>query len=137
MENKSAPKFVACLIDISAYAEPDFLARCGGKVYLSGFFDDSVNTYCCSATPSVFVGALELVAETYPEEDSAREALYEELLETSATLEGGYYTRSYIESIKKNHPERVAWLDLDLDLDEDEQGRWQQAREALQAYPAF
>jgi len=43
--NYPAPRYIACRIDVSPYCQSDFLARCGGKVYLTGFFDDSVNTH--------------------------------------------------------------------------------------------
>lgn len=128
-------KYIACLIDISYGISDDFLTKCGGKVYLSGFFNDSVNAYCCSITPSVFVGAIELVPESLPEDEESREAIYEELMD--AFCEGdcsGYYDRSYIEKMKKEKPERFSEIDIHLDKDESEDD---QVREYLQGNPVF
>jgi len=114
------PKFIACLIDVSAHCSEEFLARCGGKVYLSGFYDDNLDTHCCSFTPMIDVTYMGYVAEEYPEDDEAREALHEELMITGADELGGYYTRRDLERVREAHPERFVALDIDLDSDEDE-----------------
>jgi len=130
-------KFVACLIDISEYCSPELLERCGGKAYYSGFFNDAVNTYCCSMTPSVFVDVIELVPEQYPEDEDASNALNEELLELLTPDDGGYYDRRDVERMKGCNPERFRVLDLSFDEDEADQERCDGVREYLQGNPCF
>jgi len=128
------PKMTACLIDVSEHCSEDFLAKCGGKIYMSGFYDDNVNTYCCSTTPSVFVDVIELVPETYPEDEDAREALSEELLEAHTADDSGYYNRRDIERMRADHPER--FKDLGMTFDEDENPE-EMVREHLCGNPVF
>jgi len=136
------PKFIACLIDVSAHCSEEFLARCGGKVYLSGFYDDNLDTHCCSFTPMVDVTYMGYVAEEYPEDEEAREALHEELMDIAAENEaGGYYMRRSMEVVRKKHPERFVVLDMELEtdeeLDQDTQRReWnEQVMESLSGNP--
>ena len=126
------PKMTACLIDVSEHCSEEFLDRCGGKVYLSGFFDDSVNTYCCSLTPSVYVEGLEFVPERYPEDEELSEELNGELLENAA--EGSYVNRSDIERMRKESPDNFEVLELTFDEDDDPS---EVAREYLQGNPRF
>jgi hypothetical protein len=129
---KHEPKYIACLLDVSSYCSEDFLARCGGAVYLSAFFDDSVNTFCCSQTPSVFVEELEHVPEKYPEDEAARETLNEELLDLPLLC---FYTRRVdIEKLKVEHPDRFKALDFTFDEDDDPA---EVVREHLQGNPVF
>ena len=118
--------FFACLIDISEHCGAEFLERCGGKVYLSGFFDDSVNTYLCSMTPSVFVEMIGLVPERYPEDEALADALNNELLEGS--LDDEYHLRSDIDRMRT---QKLEGLDFE---DEDPS---EVVREYLQGNPVF
>jgi len=127
-----SPSFVACRIDMSRYCEQEFLDRCGGKVFLSGFFDDSVNVHLCSLTPAVLVEGLEFVPESYPEDEALRDALNEELLANDAT--DAYYDRSTIERMRKVNPDHFVELDLTFDEDEDPAD---ETREHLQGNPVF
>ena len=129
---KHEPKYIACLLDVSSYCSEDFLARCGGAVYVSCFFDDSVNTYCCSLTPSVFVEELEHVPGRYPEDEAESERLNLDLLEIETR--DAYYTRRDIEKLKLEHPDRFKPLDLTFDEDDDPS---EVVREHLQGNPEF
>ena len=131
------PRWTAALLRVpDAHVDPDFLARCGGVVYESVFFDDSVNVHICSLTPSVGLEVLELVAGEYPEDDDAREALYDELMEAHSGSEGFYYmNRSDVERLKKANPESFKNLG-DFDVDEDEDA-CEVVREYLQGNPVF
>jgi hypothetical protein len=132
MNENIPPKFVACRLDMSNYCSQEFLDRCGGKVYLSGFFDDNLDTTICSAQKMVYVHALEFVPEKYPEGEEAREALYEELLEGG--VDDDYFARSMIESLKKEHPDDLQELEIEFDEDEDPV---EVVREHLQGNPIF
>lgn len=126
------PKFIACRIDMSDCCSEDFLDRCGGKVYLSGFFDDNLNTYCCSAEKMIFVEGLEFVPEKYPEGEGLYTQLAEELLENAA--EDSYYSRSDIDRLRKESPDNFEALELTFDEDENPS---EEVREYLQGNPVF
>ena len=130
-------RWTAALLRVpDAHVDPDFLARCGGALYESVFFDDSVNVHICSLTPSVGFEVLELVAGEYPENEDAREALYDELMEVHSSSEGFYYMdRSDVERLKKANPENFKNLG-DFDVDEDENA-CEVVREYLQGNPVF
>ena len=126
---------IACLLDVSYGADPEFLARCGGKIYMSGFFDDSVDTHCCSFTPMVDVTYLGLVAEEMPEDETAREALYMDLLDAFADSEaGGYVRRADVTRLRKAHPERFVALGFSADEGTPEEQR-EEIREYLSGNP--
>lgn len=127
-----SPSFVACRIDMSRYCEQEFLDRCGGKVFLSGFFDDSVNVHICSLTPSVFVEGLAFVPEGYPEDEALRDELNEELLANDA--DDSYFNRRDIERMRKATPDDFMALDVAFDEDDDPA---EVVREHLQGNPLF
>ena len=126
------PKFLACRLDMSSYCSQEFLDRCGGKVYLSGFFDDNLDTHICSAQKTVYVHALEFVPEKYPEDEEAREALNEELLEGG--VDDDYFARSMIELLKREHPDHLQELEVAFDEEDDPADV---VREHLQGNPVF
>jgi len=128
------PKYLACLIDVSEHCQPDFLEKCGGKVYQSGFFDDNLDTFICSPERMVFVEWLELVPESTPEDEAAREQLYELLIEEGSDLDDTYLSRRDIERMKAEAPERFKEVEIDLDPEEDAS---EEVRELLQGNPLF
>jgi len=128
------PKFVACLIDVTEHCSPDFVERCGGRVYESGFFDDNLDTYICSAEKMIFVDVLELVPEKYPEDEEASEALNCDLLEAVTADDSGYYGRSQIERMREANPDHFVELDITFDEDGDPSD---EVREHLQGNPRF
>ena len=131
------PKYFACLLDISSVCSPDLIERCGGKLYYSGFFDDSVNTYLCSLTPSIFVDVIELVPEISPEDEERSNALNEELLELLSESDSGYYDRRTIDRLRKESPERFQEL-VHLGLEgETDAERVDEVREFLHGNPVF
>lgn len=144
MLNKPRPdipdNFVACLIDVSQYYLDSeegraLLERCGGKIYESGFFNDAVNTHICSLTPSVYVEVLELVPERYPDEEPARNDLWEELNNLHTIDDSGYYDRSDIERLRTEHPDRFKVLgDVEGETDK---AKHEAVREELQGNPVF
>lgn len=127
-----APKFIACRLSMREHCSDSFLARCGGDLYLSGFFDDNLNTFCCCSRPSIYVHGLELVPEKYPEDEEAREALNLELMEGDA--EGGYYLRTEMDRIRHQRPDCFQEVEIDLDPEEEAD---EQVREHLQGNPVF
>jgi len=122
------PKFVACRIDVSEFCSPEFLDRCGGKVYLSGFFDDNLNTFICSAEKMLFVHALGYVPENYPEDEALADALNNELLMESP--EDDYFSRSTIERLRREDPDSFEDLEDVYDVEDE-------VREYLQGNPRF
>lgn len=126
------PAFIACRLDMSEYCSPEFVARCGGKVYLSGFYDDNLNTYICSAQKMIYVHALEFVPEKYPEDEEARNTLNEELLED--TVDDDYFSRATIERLRKEHPDNFRAVEITFDEDDDPA---EEVREYLQGNPEF
>lgn len=126
------PAFVACKIDMSEHCSPEFLVRCGGKVYLSGFYDDNLNTYICSAEKMIYVHALEFVPEKYPEDEEAADALNNELL--MDTVDDDYFSRSDLERLRKEHPDNFEVLELTFEESDDPA---EEVREYLQGNPRF
>ena len=137
------PKFFAGLIDISEHCEPGFLERCGGKVYYSGFFDDSTNHHLCSYQKNIWFEVVEIVPEKYPEDDYDADQLNMELLDARSELDNGYYPRSLVESLMEKNPEHFTTLDFNFDDDEDldekaqDRARHEEVREYLQGNPCF
>jgi len=135
--------FYAALIQVpDHHVEPDFLAQCGGALYESVFFDDSVNTYAASTVPSVGIEVLGLVAEEYPDrillDDDESEALHDELMEAHSVSEDFYYmNRSDLERLKKKNPgnfKDLGEFEVDEDAGED---AYEVVREYLQGNPVF
>lgn len=126
------PKFIACLIDMSHCCEKAFLERCGGKLYMSGFYDDSTNTYICSAEKMVFVHALEWVPEEFPEDEDDKDALYNEL--EDAPPEAAYFARYDIDAMRESAPKNFVPVDIELDPDDDPA---EYVLEILQGNPIF
>jgi len=131
------PKYVACLLDMSEYCSPELLARCGGKVYLSGFYDDNLNTYICSFDPMIFVQALEWVPEEYPEEEPARNDLWEELNELLTVEDSDYYGRYDVERMRKANPDHFKELDFTFEKGTSQEESDEAVREELQGNPVF
>ena len=77
--SEATPEWHAVKIDESDGCGAEFLKRCGGKCYQIYLIDMSTRTHLCEFTPSYCMIPVELVAETYPEDDGVREDLYEEL----------------------------------------------------------
>ena len=134
---ESPPKFLACLIDISSYCSPELLARCGGKLFYSGFFDDSVNTHLCSFQPSVWVEVLSIEPERYPEDNRESNDLNEELLGLLTSDDDSYYLRRDIERQKVEHPDRFKEVSVDFEEDSTFNSRHEEVREELQGNPVF
>jgi len=140
--NDIPPKYIACLIDISGYftdTEPgkELLAQCGGKIFYSGFFDDSVNVHLCSLTPAVYVEVLELVPETIPEDDAVSEELWNALNLLHTADDSGYYNRREIERMKEQSPDHFKVLDCTFEADDTDETRMDVVREDLQGSPVF
>lgn len=76
-------RFRVYAVDVSAYVDPALLERCGGKVWQVCVFDAEERTFCCESTPSYCLHPVSLEAETLPESDDTREALYEELIDAN------------------------------------------------------
>jgi hypothetical protein len=136
------PKFIACLLDISGhYTDTEegraFLKRCGGKIYFSGFFDDSVNTHLCSSSPSVWVDVVEICPEKYPEDEHESDLLNCDLIEMLQADDNDYWSRRDIERMKVAHPDRFKELDFNFDEDSTDQERQEQVHEHLQGNPVF
>jgi hypothetical protein len=131
------PKFIACLIDVSGQCSPELIERCGGKVYISGFFDDSVNTHLCSFSPSVWVEVVSIEPERYPEDETASNDLNEELLGLLTHEDNDYWNRRDIERMKEANPDHFKDLDFDFDEGLTDNERHDEVREHLQGNPVF
>jgi hypothetical protein len=137
------PKFIAGLIDISEHCEPEFLERCGGKVYYSGFFDDSTNHHLCSFQKNIWFEVVELVPEKYPEGQDEAEALHSELLDARTLDDDDYFPRDMIERLMKEHPDHFEELKFNFDEDEEkteeelDRERHEEVREYLSGNPYF
>jgi len=142
-ENLSIPpKFIACLIDISGYFKDtapgrDLLERCGGKIFYSGFFDDSVNTHLCSFEKSVYIDVLSIEPERYPEDEDESDALNVELIDLLTIDDSSYWSRSDVERWKVEHPDRFKDLDSTFEEDSTFESRHDEVREELQGNPVF
>lgn len=136
-QTKTLSHIYAALIRVpDNHVDPDFLARCGGALYESVFFDDSVNVHLASATPSVGIEVLEYLPEEYPEDEDEREALYDELMEVKNESEDFYYmTRRDLERLKIRNPENFKDFG-DFEVDEETDG-YDLVREYLQGNPEF
>lgn len=84
-------KWTAVRVDVTGHCGEEFVARCGGKVYEVCLYDANERTYCCEVTPSYCLYPVDLTAGSLPEEDAARERLFEELLDARHELEDVCY----------------------------------------------
>jgi hypothetical protein len=128
-------KFIACKIDISEHCSPELLARCGGALYLSGFYNDAVDTFICSAERMIFVDVIELVPEQYPDEEDLAESLNSDLIELHTEDDSGYYSRHDIERLRGAHPDRFKEI-VGVDF-EDYRNPSDAVRADLQGNPVF
>lgn len=127
------PEWRAVKIDVSQYCEPEFLARCGGKVYQVSLYDSTARTFCCEITPSFCLIPVDLVPETYPETDDAREDLACELLDALNECCECFYVHC-------STVERMESLPVPVDIDTDdlpEDGGEADAIEAYHSSPLF
>lgn len=139
---KAPPSYIACLIDWSDGCSEEFLKRCGGKVFVTGFFDDSVDHHLCSPQKHIYFHGLGLEPEKYPEGEKGRQTLYDELLEGwhEACLndaDKGYHLRRDIERLRETHPERFVEVHIEFDDPQDEDECEREVREHLTGNPVF
>ncbi len=131
--------YVACKIDISQYVTDEkLLEKCGGKLFYSGFFNDSVDIHICSFTPHVYVDVVGIVPESFPDDDDERTETADEVDELHDIYDSGYYTRRDIENMRKNHPDRFQVIQINFS----EPGltdtvKSEEIREALSGDPIF
>ena len=122
-------KWTAVAVDLSMHCQADFLARCGGKVFEVYLFDANELTYCCSVTPSYCLYSMGLIPETYPEDETVREQLCEELLEGDHDSDVAYMDCVFIDRLGDDRKALVGRLEADADEDA--------AREVYQGTPSF
>jgi len=111
------PNWIAVKIDESEHCDREFLARCGGKVFQIYLVDTSIQTHCCELTPSYGMVPIDLVAESYPDDEQARETLYEDLMDASNVAEFCYRHCRHVDRLPDDHK-----VDLGLALDPED---WQ------------
>lgn len=106
-KSKITASYIACKIDISQYFTSDLLKKCGGKIYLSGFFDDNLNTFICSQEKMIFVHTLCYIPEFYSENE------IDEIENDLSILdcEDDYFSRSTIEKLRKENPDNFQLID--------------------------
>jgi len=132
------PNWVAVRLDESQHCEPEFLTRCGGKVWGVYLVDTQCVTHCCEFAPSYCMIPVDLVAGDYPEDEQERESLYDELREVlGQTNEISYMHCRAVDRLPDEHK-----ADLGLSLDpedwEDDANRGEDfAREEYQGNPLF
>ena len=71
----------AVRVDETGHCEPEFVARCGGKVWTVYIYNRNESNYCCEMTPSFCLYEIECQPETWPEDERDKDRLAEELLE--------------------------------------------------------
>lgn len=103
------PSWNAVRIDVSQYVDPAFLARCGGKLYQVCLFDASQHTFCCEITPSYWMLPIDLVPETYPDDEQESDALSTDLLLEICHMDAFYMHCSAVERLEA----RPILLDID------------------------
>jgi hypothetical protein len=76
----------------------DEVKNMAGKIFTRYIYDDESATYCCEITPSRELNFLDFVADTYIEDEEARERLYDILMEAANDASPvDYYHVSYID----------------------------------------
>lgn len=131
--------YVACKIDISQYVTDEkLLEKCGGKIFYSGFFNDSVAIHICSFTPHAYVDVIGIVPEEFPEDDDDRIETADALDECHDIYDSGYYTLSHIKRMREAHPERFKVIEINFS----EPGlsdavKYAEIREVLSGDPIF
>lgn len=80
-----APDIWLAVFEEDGWCE-DLKKKAGGKIYSVYWYDATKAVHLCSFTPSYELYLLEYVADEYPEDDDAREELYDDL--THAVSEG-------------------------------------------------
>lgn len=75
------PNWIAVRIDESEFCDPDFLARCGGKVWGVYLVDTNSVTHCCEPTASYCLTLVDTVCEATPEDPEKSDRLMTELME--------------------------------------------------------
>jgi len=80
--------------------DPEFLERCGGKVYSVYLYNDQEVTHCCELTPSYWLYEVDVIAESYPEDPEESDKLYEDL-RYCRNDQGGIYIHCHsVDSMK-------------------------------------
>lgn len=131
--------YVACLIDITSFFEDKSLVeKCGGKIFYSGFFNDSVAVHICSFVTNVYVEVIDIISEDLPDDENDRIDIEETLTESHTIYDSGYYKISDITKMRKSHPERFKVIDINFS----EPGlsdtvKSEEIREALSGDPIF
>ena len=86
-ENPYRPIIRMMVLDVSSMCSADFLARCGGAFYDVYFFDECRRVHLCEATASAELHFIGGGPAAIPEDEDAREALYNEIIEIDCNSE--------------------------------------------------
>jgi hypothetical protein len=131
------PKFKVCRIDETANWDKE-ITDVAGKVYGVYFYDASHQTFCCEITPSYELTFLESVAENCPNDELAREKLYDDIIEGDRFTESIAYKHCrFIDSLSEDdnklafkdwtpseeeHEDKDSYCDLFVTCVEEERG---------------
>lgn len=88
--------------DESKGCTEDFLKRCGGKLFGVYIFDENLHVHCAEVTPSFEMEFLYFEPARFPEDDSNRDELHDELAECGYGMPGPCYVHVFSgERLKK------------------------------------
>jgi hypothetical protein len=130
------PNWLAVRIDESEYCDPEFLARCGGKVYGVYLVDTNSVTYCCSPERTYCLTLVDTVCEDTPDDPNESDRLMTELMEcTQESPDVMYVNLSAVDNLPD---ENKAQQPLPEDWSEDGENRgFEDVREAYCGSPDF
>lgn len=115
------PDYRVVAIDESAHCSPAFLAQCGGKVWATYVYNAAEVTYCCELTPSYCLLPIELHAHVIPDDETAREALFEALIDAQADSDPIYLHCSAVDRLPENQKLALGARFADSTMDETEE----------------
>lgn len=108
-----APNWRVLRLNESEHCNPEFLARCGGKLWGVYVYDSNSVFHYCSPEKLYQLHLVYFTAETSPDDDEAAEALENELIEaTFGCSDSDLVGASFIDSLPATE-----WEDLNLDSD--------------------
>lgn len=126
------PRWIAIRLDVSQYCAPEFLERCGGRVYEISLVNVHSITHCCEVTPSYFCIPVDHVPERYPDNDNDSERLCSDLSEVTAASDPFYFHAWRVHALPE--PDR---RDVQIDTDDLDDDGESLAIEAYNGNPRF
>ena len=82
---------VVAVDETAHWTDPAFVERCGGKIWTLYVYNPNEVTHLCEITPSYYLEPLDYYPASLPEDENAREEIYDTLLETLCLQEQATY----------------------------------------------